>query len=65
MMINLFSVWDAMIGAYRDSRMADPWVVCVWVFCYGSYPMGHVFAEPVFWICNHSNSFISFNQLDM
>jgi hypothetical protein len=56
-MISLLSEWDAMIGAYRDSHMPDSWVVCVWVFCYGSYPMSHVFVEPVFWVCNCSNMF--------
>jgi len=58
MMTSLLSVWVAMIGAYRDSHMSDSQVVCTfWVFCYGSCPMGHVFAEPVFWVCNYSNMF--------
>jgi len=56
-MTRLLSMWGGMIGVYCDSHVLDSWVVHVWVSFYGSHPMGHVFAEPVFWVCNYSNMF--------
>jgi hypothetical protein len=58
MMTSLLSIWVAMIRAYRSSHMPDSRVVrTFWVFCYGSCPMGHVFAKHVFWVYNFSNMF--------
>jgi hypothetical protein len=58
MMTSLLSVWDAIIGAYRDSHMSDSWVVRI----FGHFVMARVLwgiylQSLYFWVCNHSNMF--------
>jgi hypothetical protein len=46
-----------MIRTYRDIHMPNSWVVRILGYFVMARPMGHVFAEPIFWVCNYSNMF--------
>jgi hypothetical protein len=65
MMPNLLSIWDAMIGAYRDSHMPDSWVVRFFAYfvmarvLWGMHLQTLYFGYVIIVICC-----ISFNQLD-
>jgi hypothetical protein len=65
-MTSLLSVWDAMIGAYRNSHMPDSWVVRIFGYfviarvLWGMYLQSLYSGYVIVVIC-----FISFNQLDI